>query len=349
MIQSGIRKALLLSAVFSLSACASSFLKYDKAEKLKANTEFENSVKIVLPADQDKEDDEEEKKDVEPVKNEVSVTTTTLKPSVKQSVKKSIAKKPVKAERRQPEIESDLGFEGRRPIKDPFRVGEKVVHEVTYLAMTAGTLTIEVKPFAEVDGKRAYNFRTAIKTSSLFNSIYSVDDYVTTLVDFETLVPSVYTLHVKESSQLREARMFADAKKNTATFWEKKVTKKNGEEEKKLQWNIQPFSQNVFSIIFYLRNFQWTVGVEHKFNVADNGKNILFKAKALRKERISTDVGDFDAIVIRPEIELEGKFKSTGENYIWLSDDDRKILLKIESKIKIGTLVSEIVRFNKGE
>ena len=75
---------------------------------------------------------------------------------------------------------------------------------------------------------------------------------------------------------------------------------------------------------------------------------MLFKGKAIRKERISTDVGEFDAVVIKPEVELQGKYKPIGDNFIWLSDDDRKYILRIESKIRIGSLVSEIVELNPG-
>jgi hypothetical protein len=68
----------------------------------------------------------------------------------------------------------------------------------------------------------------------------------------------------------------------------------------------------------------------------------------MRREKLSTAVGEFDTIVIRPEFELKGKFNPTGENYIWLSDDDRKLILRIESKIKIGTLVSEVIEIQPG-
>jgi hypothetical protein len=94
--------------------------------------------------------------------------------------------------------------------------------------------------------------------------------------------------------------------------------------------------------------FQWEVGKENAFHVADDEKNLIFRAKAVRKEHISTDAGEFDAIVIRPEIELKGKFNPVGDNYIWLSDDDRKYILRIESKIKIGTLVSEVTEIHPG-
>lgn len=250
--------------------------------------------------------------------------------------------------KRQPEIESDLGFQGRRPVKDPFRVGEKVTHAVTYLKMHAGNMKLEVGPFAQVNGKKAYNFKTSISTTPFFSRFYSVDDYVNVLVDFETMIPHVFRLHVRESAQVTEAQMLFDLDKNTARYWEKKVTKKRGTQEKKLEWEILPFSQNVFSTAFYMRNFQWPTGQENSFRVADDGKNLIFKGKAVRREVLDTDLGPIPAIVLKPEIILDGKFKPTGDIFIWLSDDDRKFVLKIEAAIKIGTLVSEVTEIQKG-
>lgn len=247
--------------------------------------------------------------------------------------------------RRQPEIESAVGFEGRRPIKDPFRVGEKVVHEVHYFSISAGSMAIEVKPFAQVNGRKSYHFQIGIKTSRWYSGIYSVDDKVSVLMDYDTLVPSVFQLHVRESGQLREARMLFD--KDKATFWERKVTEKNGEEERKLDWEILEYSQNVFSAAYYMRVFDWPVGTENAFRVADDGENLIFRGKAIRKEKISIPAGKFDTVVVQPQIELKGKYKPVGDIFIWLSDDDRKLILKIQSKIKIGTLVSEAIEIRR--
>lgn len=339
--------------------CASKILQYERADQLKENKEFEKSIKIEMPAEPE-EAAETADATTTTVAGKAEITTTTVKTAVKKAVTtttvqvkakvkdKISGKSKEKPMRKQPDLESDVGFDGRRPVKDPFVVGEKVVHEVTYLAMTAGTLTLEVKPFAQVDGRKSYNFYTGIKTASIFDSFYTVNDWVTTLVDYETLVPYVYELHVKESSQLREAQALFDQKKNQVTFWEKKVTKKDGPQENKLEWAMNSYSQNVFSIIFYLRTFQWDVGTEHQFRVTHDKENLIFKAKAIRREQLSTDVGEFTALVIKPEIQLEGKFKPTGDNFIWISDDDRKLVLRIESKIKIGSLTSEIVSLRKG-
>ena len=328
-----------LFLVFSMvTGCASKVLKYDNAEQLKDNKEFDAKVKIVAPEEV-------------PGTNVIEVGGTTAvapKPVIKIPPPKKIVRKKGKKEKRLPELESDEGFQGRRPLVDPFKVGEKVVHTVSYLGMNAGSLTMEVRPIATVNGKRSYNFRMAINSSPLFSHFYNTDDFVTTLVDYETLVPSVFTLHVKETAQLREGRAFYDSEKGLADFWEKKVTEKDGEEEKKLQWELPAYSQNVYSSVFYLRNFQWPVGRENAFRVADTGENLVFRAKAIRKEKLSTAVGDFNAIVIKPEITLQGKYKPVGDIFIWISDDDRKILLRIESKIKIGTLISEISFYEPG-
>lgn len=336
-------------AVFVLAACANKVLKYEHTDRIRVSDEFDKAVKIeVAPVASPSPSPAATGQ--KPTPTPAGKKKTVQKKIKKGKVSESIAEaSPTPTPRRQPELESDIGFDGRRPLKDPFRVGEKIVHEVHYFKVSAGKLTLEVKPFLTVNGHKSYNFRTAIATSSLFESFYTVDDYVETLVDYETLVPNVFTLHVRESAQIKEAKSFFDHETLKATYWEKKVTEKDGEQEKRLEWELNSFAQNVFSAAFYLRNFHWRVGSENAFTVADDGKNLVFKGKAIRKEKLSTDLGEFDTIVIQPEITLKGKFQPVGDIFMWLSDDDRKYILRIESKIKIGTLISEVIEINPGQ
>lgn len=361
-----LNKKLLAAFILLLGACASKAPKYEKLDELKRNSEFEQTVKIVVPVETEEEPETTDEAGKAALTSAAGSTTTTLpskKVDKKQPEKKQPEKKPAKKGKkdeeplppppvvgRQPDLESTDGFDGgRRPINDPFRVGEKVTHAVSYFKVSAGSLVMESRAFATVNGHKNYQFRTAIKSSSLFSSFYSVDDYVDVLMDFEQMTPSVFTLHVKETSHLKEAQMYFDHVKNTATFWEKKVTEKNGEETKKQHWEILPYSQSVFSAAFYMRIFQWEVGKEYVFRVANDNENLVFRAKVLRKEKLSTKAGEFNAVVIKPEIELKGKFKPVGDIFIWLSDDDRKYILRIESAIKIGTLVSEVTEIIPGK
>lgn len=217
-----------------------------------------------------------------------------------------------------------------------------MIHDVHYFKVSAGELHFKLDPFVSVNERKSYAFKLLIKTSPLFSSFYSVDDTVDVFMDYETLTPNVFQLHVTESGQLREAKMLFNDQDNTATYWEKKVTKKDGVEEKKQQWDILPFSQNVYSAIFYMRFFKWEVGKEYSFRVANDKENLVFSGKALRKEVLETKLGPMKAIVVTPNIHLKGKFQPIGENLIWLSDDDHRYILRIEAKIKIGTLISEV-------
>ena len=162
------------------------------------------------------------------------------------------------------------------------------------------------------------------------------------------MVTNVFKLDIKESGQLKQDQSFFDQSTLKANYWENKYTEKNGHEEKKQSWEILPFSQNAFSAIFYMRLFKWNVGQEYAFRVSDDEKNIVFKGKALEKVVLETDAGKFDAIKIRAEIVSRGALTQTGDLFLWLSDDDRKHVLRIEAKIKIGTLVSEVTIIDPG-
>ena len=356
-----------------LQGCSSSPKIKDK--NFGENEEFEEIVQINKAPEESqdsKSEDEassaEESKAVKANQEEVAPPkkgSTTKKDSKK--VKDTQASEPKKSEEAKPEeskkeaaesghpppLEDGEGFIGRRPLKDPFRVGEKVVHEVSYFKVKAGELIFEVGPHVEVNDRKSYQFITRVESSSVFSMFYSVKDKAVTLVDYEDLVPHTFTLDVKESKQARDARSFYDHEKLEATYWEKKVSKDKGTENTKVEFKLQPYTQNVFSAAFYMRTFQWKDGKEYAFRVGDvdkgKGEILIFRGKVIKRERLKTEAGNFNAVVIKPEFEIKGVFKPVGDIRIWMSDDDRKIILRIESKIKIGTIVSQITKYSPGQ
>lgn len=345
-----------------LLSCSSKYLKVENEEQLKRIDEFDQAVKITADTDGGTEIKEPDKSvafppAVEGLKNEVSDKDKKQKgKKTKSSVKSKTTQAPVGEDvrkkemvlSREPELEDSEGFVGRRPIKDPFRVGERIKHSVKYFKVDAGTLELKVDPLVQVNGKKAYSFAINIKSGSMFSKFYSVNDTAVTLMDYDLLIPRVFTLHVKETGQLKEARSFFDFDIQKAKYWEKKVTEKSGIEEKRQEWQILPYSQNVFSALYYMRTFAWKMGRDYAFRVSDDEENLTFKGRAIRKEVLETEAGKFNTIVIKPEVMMKGDFKPVGDIFIWLSDDDRKFILRIESKIKIGTLISEVTEINPG-
>lgn len=332
---------ILLASLISilLMSCSSKVLQVDNAEEILKIDAYDNSIKI-----------EETAQPPAPTEKPVVaalVKEETKKPAVKPAPKKSekkVAKSSVKKENRQPTLEDSEGFDGRRPMVDPFRPGEKVTLKLSYFNVVAGELTIMVMPFKEVNNRKAYHFKVSVKSNSFFSKMYAVDDTAETYVDYETMLPYNMAIDVKESKQLKTVRSYFDWAKKKAFYWEKKIKKDNNNavEEKKYDWDIQEYAQNMFSAAFYLRAFTLTPGKVISFRVADNKKNMVVKGHVLRRETIKTEVGELKTIVLRPEVQIGGVFKPMGDVHFWLTDDERKMIVKIESAIKIGTIMGSL-------
>jgi len=327
---------LAVLSVVLFSACAGKVLQFEKSDEILQNKEFEDQVKI-------------EEAPVEPPPEPVIKEVAEPKPG-KKPVKPKPPEPPKKAKpmAHKPELEDKEGFDGRRPLVDPFRPGEKVTLDISYFNIVAGELNMEVKPFATVNGQKAYHFEINGKSNSFFSKIYAVEDKGTTYVSYDEMVPLNLQISIKESKQLAETRTLFDWKTKKGSYWQKRITKEKGERSKKVDWQLEPYAQNVMSAAYYMRVFKYEVGKTFAFRVADEGKNMVFKGEAVRREKIQTPIGELDTIVVKPTITVDGMFKQMGEILIWLTDDDRKFIVRLESKIKIGTVIAKLKSIDKG-
>lgn len=344
-----------LFSLMTLTSCASKILEAERSQEILKNEEFEQAIQVseIPPAP-----GTETTPSAAPVSapnpepqapsakgKQIKKTKSAPQPARKGKVAQASAVVPTVHE---PDLEDGEGFVGRRPIVDPFRVGERVTLEMSYFGVTAGDVTIEVRPFVKVNGRKSYFFMGRAITTSIFAMFYAVDDWFETYVDYETLVPYSYALHVKESKQLRETRSIFNWKTGTATWWDKKINSDKKVEENKKTWDIPPFSQNVFSAAYYVRAFQLRPGKKIAYRIAHEGENLIITIDVIRKERIKTPIGELNTLVLKPKIELDGVFKPVGDIFMWVTDDDRKMLVKVESKIKIGSIVGIVKKLEPG-
>ena len=95
-------------------------------------------------------------------------------------------------------------------------------------------------------------------------------------MDFDTLVPSVH--HAREGKRsIARSTGAVWCPDFEGDFWDKKQTEKDGVQEKRIEWDMLPYSQNVYSAAYYMRMFQWDVGTENGFRIAHDGDNLIFQ------------------------------------------------------------------------
>lgn len=338
-----------------MSGCASFFSNYNK--DLLKNDEFDSLVRVEeesQPSPQaidkasltekpiakvNKEKINISKKVNEPIQSEKK--TVEIQPEKKIILEKD-SKESKSTLKHEPALEDGVDFVGRRPLIDPFRVGEKVILALTYFGVEAGKFEMSVEPFKNVNGIHSYHFKYRALSSQVFSWFYKVDDYADIFVSYDNLVPLNFMINVKESGQVRDTRGYFDWKSLKGFVWDKKIPKDKPLEEKKYEWAIESFAQTPLSVAFYFRTFKFEIGKEYKVRVANDGENLVMTIKVLRKEVIDTVEGKINTLVIKPTFEVSGIFKPTGENFVWVTDDDRKQVVRIESKIRIGTIVAKL-------
>jgi hypothetical protein len=88
------------------------------------------------------------------------------------------------------------------------------------------------------------------------------------------------------------------------------------------------------------------VGTSYYIDIFDCKKLWNTEVKVLRREEIETPLGKFRTVVIKPLLKSEGIFARTGDMYIWLTDDDRRIPVLMKSKVKIGSITATLVGGN---
>jgi len=68
--------------------------------------------------------------------------------------------------------------------------------------------------------------------------------------------------------------------------------------------------------------------------------------KFLGRQELEVEAGTFRTIVVEPLVKEGGLFKSEGRIVIWLSDDELKIPVRVNTKVIIGSIDTELREYS---
>ncbi len=238
----------------------------------------------------------------------------------------------------------------RRPAKDPLWPGEVAVYEVTYFGVKAGTFTVKINPYKEINGRKVYHVSADAQTSGVFNLFYEIDDHLDSYLDFEGLFSHRFHLILKETRQNRDALELYDSEKKETFYWNRWDHKERGYSESKDTFQMERFPQDSFSSLFFLRTLDLSEGKAHSWPVVSEGRGWEMVATVLRREKMDMPKrGRVQAIVVAPQTKFRGVLsQQQQESFIWLTDDDRKHVLRLEAKVKVGTVVATLKSLEPG-
>lgn len=223
------------------------------------------------------------------------------------------------------------------PASPPFTPGERLHFALSWSAIPAGTATLEVLPMAEVNALPAYHFRMTAESNDFVDLFYKVRDRIDSFVDASVTRSVRYLKQQREGSRHRDIVVEFDWAGNVAHYRDKNRTK---------TIPLKPGAFDPLGIFYYARTQPLGTAGQVERPVTDGLKSIMGRARIVQKEKVTVAAGTFDTLLIEPEMEhIGGVFeKSKGAKIkLWVTDDNRRIPVKIASKVAVGSFVGELV------
>lgn len=223
------------------------------------------------------------------------------------------------------------------------KAGQKFYLNINYLGMTVGKIMIVNHGKKIVNNKEVWHFYARFKSAPFYSSIYELDDKVDTYVTTDQFLSSRYSLLQRETRQSVDDLQLYD-RDDLKTYWFYYQKKSDGRiKEKKIEKFIPYYSIDPFSVLFFYQGLPLRVGDKYEIPLINKGKLLLLKSIVEEKEVISTELGRKKAIRIHATTRYSGETLKSGELYFWFSDDDERVFLKAQAKIKIGSVTADIV------
>jgi hypothetical protein len=271
------------------------------------------------------------------VKDLASATPSPAPDTEKKAPQKVKKTKKVK-ESPQPSVDMKSPPPSRRITPMPFEVGEKLNYDLRFVGVTAATFKMEVLPVKLVDDHKVYEIAARAKTVKLFELVYRVDDRIQSFFDYEGIYTHRFSIDLDETKQNRKVLELYDYQKNQSFYWNRIDHVEKGLKEEKETHDIQPWSHDPLTMLYYLRVAPLPVdsSTEVRIPVVVDGKPWETVVRYLRTETIFAGGKTREARVYHLENYM-GKELKNKDNTLWLSTDEHRYILRVETKLKVGS------------
>ena len=213
-----------------------------------------------------------------------------------------------------------------------FLSGETLDYDLRWLKITGGTARMTIA--AQADDR--LRITSVAKSSASFSRFFKVRDEIETIVARDDFTTLSYIKKLDEDGDKHEE--VTGIEKGIATRRKKGKTKKI---------DVPRPVYDPISLIYHLRSVDLSPGRSHEFTVIADGKVYGVKADVLRREVVITPAGTFKTVVVEPKMEAGGVLREE-RLWIWYSDDERRLPVRIRSEVKFGAVTATLRRVTAG-
>ena len=210
----------------------------------------------------------------------------------------------------------------------PNFVGEELKYSAGFRLFPAGNAILSLTSDS-LNGKPAFLLATSVNTNSFLDAFYTVRDETLSwlnIMDF-SLLKAVKTIREGKYHRNHSIHTIGDS----LLIWNKKY------------FTITEPVYDPIAFIYFLRSQKLSLGDTFHFLSASEKKIRKVDVNITGKESINVSAGSFDCLKVEP-VSPDGVplLKNNGELRVWLSNDNKRLPVKIEMKTNVGTMVMKL-------
>ncbi|MEN8135712.1 MAG: DUF3108 domain-containing protein [Thermodesulfobacteriota bacterium] len=228
------------------------------------------------------------------------------------------------------------------PADFPFQPGERLVYKLRWGVVTAGYAELEVLPFVQVNGEEdAWHFILKVRTSGFVDLFYKVRDRIESYTDLTLTNSILYRKEQREGNTDRDVVVSFDRVARSAVYSNKgaaqnAIVVKDG--------TIDPLAS-----LYYIRNWPLAENLEIVKPVTDGKKVVSGVARVVRRERLKIGGIKYDTFLVEADLkEVRGVFEKSKKSKLrmWITADNRRLLVKVKSKVVVGSFTGTLVEIS---
>ena len=217
-----------------------------------------------------------------------------------------------------------------RPV--PFRAGEVLTYDVSWSTyLTAGTATVAVREKRPSFGSTAYYIVAEGRPTPLLSKLYTLYYKADTLLDAYTLLPQRASIYSEEGKDRRTKTTSFNQGARSAVYEVTTAT------QVRRDLRLPAYAQDALSAIYVMRAIPLKPGASITMPVADSGRTYKVQVNVGSKETVKTGIGPVSAWKVSPVIYDEAGKPNARPMALWLSDDDRRLPVKLMADLAVGS------------
>lgn len=214
-----------------------------------------------------------------------------------------------------------------------WKQGEELTYKLTFGLFNAGTASFSVKDGGLYNSRPVYLIQSALQSAKWF--FYKIDDVNTSITDKSGLFTWKYVKRQREGDYVND--------ENADYDHEKGVFVRNDDGNVHDSEAFEPFSRDVLNVIYYVRTLDLEVGKKFAFPVHDARRGYTMIVDVKKKEKVKVPAGSFECFLVAPQMfNKDGSLKKKGQLTLWITTDQKRIPVKFDSALKIGSITGSL-------